>query len=242
MINHFKKVHQREMFNPKLFGFFFNPFYVIRKGIYKGVKENAVHLNGRLLDFGCGNKPYKELFKVNEYIGLDTHESGHNHENEDIDIFYDGKIIPFNNNHFDCVFSSEVFEHVFELECSLKEIQRVCKPHGYLLITVPFVMSEHEVPFDYARYSSYGIKYLLEKNGFKIINQTKSSNNIQTIFQMWNIYVYQNILKYKKIRFLLTPIFLMPVTAIGIALSHILPKSNDFFLTNIVLAKNTSND
>ena len=242
MIKHFKKVHEREMFNPKLFGFFFNPFYLIRKGIYKGVKENAVHLRGKLLDFGCGSKPYKDLFDVEEYIGLDTQNSGHNHKDESIDVFYDGKTIPFNNNHFDSVFSSEVFEHVFELEDSLKEIRRVCKPNGHLLITVPFVMSEHEIPYDYARYSSYGIKYLLEKNGFQIINQTKTSNNIQTIFQMWNIYVYQNILKYKKIRFLLTPIILMPVTTFGIILSQILPKSDDFFLTSIVLAKKASND
>ncbi len=241
MIKRLRKIHEREMFNPKLFGFFFNPFYTIRKGIYKGVKENASNLTGKLLDFGCGSKPYKDLFDVEEYIGLDIEESGHNHENEDIDMFYDGKVIPFSDNYFDSVFSSEVFEHVFELENSLKEINRICKPNGYLLLTVPFVMCEHEIPYDYARYTSFGIKHLLQKNEFQIVKQTKTSNYIQTVFQMWNIYVYNNIIKYKKIRFFLTPIVLVPVTIFGIVLSLILPRNDDFYLTNIVLAKKVVN-
>jgi len=52
-------------------------------------------LSGKLLDFGCGRKPYKHLFSFDEYIGLDIVESGHNHEDEEIDVYYDGTKIPF---------------------------------------------------------------------------------------------------------------------------------------------------
>ena len=237
MIERVRNIHQRELFNPKIFGFFFNPFYTVRKELYQGIKDNSPYLKGKLLDFGCGSKPYKKLFNVEEYIGLDIEESGHNHDNEEIDVFYDGKTIPFDDNCFDSIFSSEVFEHVFELETILKEINRVCKPNGHLLITLPFVMCEHEIPFDYGRYTSFGIKHLLEKNGFEIVKQTKTSDFIQTTIQMWNIYVYQNILKYKKVRFFLTPLVLVPVTILGIILSKILPNSDNFYLSNIVLSK-----
>lgn len=229
------------MFNPKLIGFFINPFFIIRRGLYKGIKENAPFLTGRLLDFGCGSKPYRDLFEVEEYVGLDIEESGHNLRNELIDVYYNGEEIPSDNNSFDCIFSSEVFEHVFELDLILKEIHRVCKPNGYLLITVPFVWNEHEIPYDYGRYTSFGIKFLLEKTGFEIIKQTKTTNYVETIFQMWNAYVYQHILKNKYIQILLNPIIITPVMLIGIILSKLLPKNNHFYHNNIVLAKKVVN-
>jgi len=56
-------------------------------------------MNGIMLDFGCGSKPYKELFSVDKYIGLDIEKSGHNHKEEPIDFYYDGKTIPFKNEY-----------------------------------------------------------------------------------------------------------------------------------------------
>ena len=73
-----------------------NPYYFIKKNIHDSIAENAHELSGILLDFGCGSKPYRHLFNhVNSYIGLDYENDGHNHSNEDIDVYYDGKKIPF---------------------------------------------------------------------------------------------------------------------------------------------------
>ena len=85
---------------------FTNAFYFIRKGLFTGVKDNAPLLRGSVLDFGCGAKPYRHLFtNASSYIGLDIEKSGHSHEDEQIDVYYDGKIIPFGNEHFDnCIF------------------------------------------------------------------------------------------------------------------------------------------
>ncbi|MBK8311763.1 MAG: class I SAM-dependent methyltransferase [Chitinophagaceae bacterium] len=109
---------------------------------------------------GCGSKPYKSLFNVNEYVGVDYHGQGHSHENEQIDVFYDGVLLPFPDNYFDSVFSTEVFEHVFNLEEMILEIKRVMKPGAKILVTCPFAIPEHEQPNDYARYSSFGLKHL----------------------------------------------------------------------------------
>jgi hypothetical protein len=106
-----------------------------------------------------------------------------------------------------------------------------------LLVTVPFVWDEHEVPFDYARYSSFGIKALLERNGFEIIESTKSNGYVSTVFQMWIAYIYQHCLRIVPLQILLTPIFIMPFTFLGIVLSFILPRSQQFFHNNIVLAR-----
>src|SRR6516225_8308589 len=92
------------------------PAYLTRNSLLKTISKLAPQLKGRLLDFGCGAKPYKTLFAVDEYIGLDFENPGHPHLNEQIDVFYDGKTIPFENACFDSIFSSEVFEHIFNIE------------------------------------------------------------------------------------------------------------------------------
>ncbi len=139
------------------------PAYLTRNRLLVKLSALAPKLKGKLLDFGCGSKPYRAIFSVDEYIGLDFENPGHPHLNEQIDVFYNGKNIPFQDGHFDAIFSSEVFEHIFNLEDILGELNRVLKKGGLMLITCPFSICEHEVPNDFARYSSYSIKYLLEK-------------------------------------------------------------------------------
>ena len=74
---------------------------------------------------------------------------------------------------FDNVVCNQVLEHVFRPEVFLLEIHRVIKPGGNMLMSVPFIWDEHEQPWDYARYSSFGLKYLLENTGFEVIEQRK---------------------------------------------------------------------
>ena len=162
-MNYLDKLYKYLIFRPTILGLFINPFYFVRSSIYRSIKKNAHELSGKILDFGCGNKPYQHLFKYEKYIGIDIKQDGHNHKEEPIDIYYDGKNIPFKNEHFNSCFSSQVFEHVFDLEYSLREIHRVLKPNGKCLFIVPFVWDEHEAPYDFARYSSFGLIHLLKK-------------------------------------------------------------------------------
>src|SRR4030095_7222138 len=131
----------------------YSPIYFIKKRLANGIRKYAPQLSGRLLDFGCGQKPYKALFShVSEYIGVDYDGEGHSHINEDIDVFYDGKTLPFPDQYFDCILTSEVFEHIFNLEVMLTELNRVMKPGARILITPPLAWPEHETPVDFGRY------------------------------------------------------------------------------------------
>ena len=163
MIKAIKKCISEQNFNPGFMGIFTNPLYIIRKRLFQSIVSNKMYLKGKMLDFGCGKRPYEKYISVEEYIGLDIESSGHNHEEEKIDVYYNGRNIPFNDNSFDSVFSTEVFEHVFNLNVVTSEIYRVLKPSGHLLISIPFVWDEHEAPYDFARYTSFGIKSILEE-------------------------------------------------------------------------------
>lgn len=242
MIKIIKKIIIKEQFQPSMLGIFLNPFYIIRNSLYVGIKEEVKFIRGKLLDFGCGSKPYSNLFNVTEYVGVDIESSGHSHENEKIDIYYDGKKIPIEDEYFDSVFSSEVFEHIFNLPEILLEIHRVLKKDGILLCTIPFVWDEHEKPYDNARYTSFGVKYLMENAGFEVIKIKKNTTYIETLFQMLSAYVWQVILpKNGYMKLIGTVILVAPINILGLVLSAILPKNNDFYHNNIVVAKKKKN-
>jgi SAM-dependent methyltransferase len=227
-------------FDPSLF----HPYYFIRKGLLRNIRNYSHHLKGRLLDFGCGSKPYKGLFDVEQYIGLDYENEGHPHLNEQIDVFYDGKHVPFEDNSFDSILCSEVFEHISNLEEVIKELSRVLKPGGKILITCPFVWPEHEKPFDFARYTQYSLKKDLEKQGFGIIVIDKSGDFFTAFYQM--MVAYTNDILLPKLSFgnrvpiitsIARKIFIPSMNAFGKALSFLLPKSKDLYLNNVVIAE-----
>jgi SAM-dependent methyltransferase len=132
-----------------------------------------------------------------------------------------------------------VLEHVFNPNEHLSEIYRVLKPHGMLLMTVPFLWNEHEQPFDYARYSSFGIRHLIECNGFEIIEQKKSVADVRVIFQLINAYIYNKTLWIRKrhIQIFVTILLNAPFNLLGECLGRILPQNAELYLDNIILAK-----
>jgi len=238
MLKKLKQIYINEQFNPNIIGLFINPFYFARKGLYQNVSSLVSNLNGKLLDVGCGTKPYKNICdNVTEYIGLEIDDEG-NRQHKFADAFYDGKTIPFKDKLFDSILSNQVFEHVFNPNEFLKEINRVTKMEGVFLMTVPFVWDEHEQPYDYARYSSFGLKYILAENGFEIIEHRKSNNGLEVIFQLINDYLFKvTMTKSIYLNLLIALVLMAPVNIIGLILSKILPKNDDLYLDNIVLAK-----
>lgn len=170
-----------------------HPYHIIRTKLYDAIQKHSGYLHGKILDIGCGSKPYQSLFQYDAYIGVDFENPGHTHEQEQIDFFYDGKTLPFENESFDSALSTEVFEHVFNLEELLNELHRVLKKDACVLITCPFVWKEHELPHDYARYTLYALDHLLNKHGFVKVVAEKSGNFLDVIWQLQILFWYDKI-------------------------------------------------
>lgn len=225
------KFYKLQQFQPKWYGIAINPYYFIRLALFKAIKSYSNDISsGRLLDFGCGSKPYKNLLHVDEYIGIDMENPGHSHSNEDVDVYYDGKTIPFPDEYFDSLLCSEVLEHVFDIDNTLAELSRVLKPEAKGLITIPFVWNEHEVPNDFGRYSIFGITHILEKHGFRIIRYTKTTHFIETVIQMAIVYIYQLLsTKNKFINLIITLLIVFPLNVISLPFIIFLPRKMDFY-------------
>lgn len=138
-----------------------------RQPILDAVREAVPFLKGRLLDVGCGNKPYASILRCSEHIGVDVATSPH--DSARFDFTYDGKGLPFGDEDFDSVLCTEVLEHCPEPRALMREIRRVLRPGGHALITVPMVFHHHEEPYDYGRFTRYGIEALAAAAGLEML-------------------------------------------------------------------------
>lgn len=241
MLRQLKRIWSKEQFHPEFFGIFLNPFYFARKGLYQHISSLSGGVSGDVLDVGCGSKPYRDLFTVRSYVGLEIDSDG-TRSRSSADVFYDGERFPFEDGVFDAVLTNQVFEHVFSPSAFLSEINRVLKPDGVLLLTVPFVWDEHEQPHDFARYSSFGLKHCIEAGGFRVIEQRKSMSGIRAVFQILQVYLHKSCCSGNLYRdAVVILLFFAPLNILGELLGFLLPDNDDLYLDNIVLARKHPN-
>ena len=158
--------------------------YVTRKPIYDFLLEKVAPCSngGRVLDMGCGNMPYQPLFsEAEKYIGLDVDTAKEYGFEANGIIYYDGYDIPIESETIDVAFSIQVFEHIEDLDHSIDELYRVLKKDGKLFFTVPMVGRIHYMPYDYRRFTNFGIIEMLEKHGFSNISVEAANRIVDTV-------------------------------------------------------------
>lgn len=128
------------------------------------------HLNGEgqgvLLDFGCGDAPYRKLFQphVREYIRLDLETNHTADQFIDIDS---NSTLP--GGFADVVLSTQVLEHVANPINYLSEAYRLLKKGGYLVLSTHGYWVYHPSPTDFWRWTSDGLKKIISDTGFTIV-------------------------------------------------------------------------
>jgi SAM-dependent methyltransferase len=128
---------------------------------------SAVPPGARVLDAGAGDAPYRELFAHCEYLTADWEHSPHSGAPAS-DLVGSLESLPVEDESFDAALSTQVLEHVAEPADVLRELFRVLRPGGHLYLTVPLVGELHEEPYDFYRYTPYGLRHLLDKAGFVV--------------------------------------------------------------------------
>lgn len=122
-----------------------------------------------LLDAGAGECAYKQLFDHCVYKSIDLAVGDSQWNYKKLDYIAPLDSMPIEDATFDAVLCTQVLEHLKKPLESVKEMYRVLKPGGYLFLTVPMSQEEHQVPYDFFRYTSYGLKYICSEAGFREI-------------------------------------------------------------------------
>ena len=142
------------------------PTYAVRAPLVRWLADEARRAHDdlgtyRVLDVGCGSKPYRELFAryASAYVGVDPVESVH------ADLQGSVEALPVEDGSFDLVLCSQVLEHCVDPALAVRELSRVTAAGGRVLASTHGVMPYHPSPTDYWRWTHAGLAKLFTDNG-----------------------------------------------------------------------------
>jgi len=127
-------------------------------------------LKGKVLDIGSGDAepPYSRKETVTSYTSLDLPETNARYLKRP-QVFADAHALPFSEGVFDGVLLLEVLEHVRHPARVLDEAHRVLREGGTVCMSTPFLYPLHDEPYDFFRFSLYGLRELLRQEDWQIV-------------------------------------------------------------------------
>jgi len=175
-------------------------------------------LKDRVLDLGCGEQPYASIVKekASEYFGMDVMVR----DTKRPDVCADSLSLPFKGHSFDTVLCTQVLEHVKDPFILFHQVSRVLKDAGCLILTAPQAWPLHEEPYDFFRYTKYGLTELAESNSLRVIKLEERGGGISAIGQLTAAVLY-DIFGRKRITRVPMKIALAPILSLCRALDKI---------------------
>lgn len=169
----------KQRINPKLYHFSYFSLFRIKKAVLE-FSKNIKITNYKILDLWCWNKPYISIFNwYSEYIWTDIIPGQY------VDIVCDSSNLPFNDNYFDYIICNQTLEHTREIDKAISEIKRVLKINWEAIISVPFLFPEHACPWDFFRFTRFGLQEKFKD--FEIISITNDTGYFTTLGLFINI-------------------------------------------------------
>ena len=139
--------------------------WVVRHALARWLRAQAAELRAgprvRILDVGCGVKPYYPFFRdvASEYVGVDVVE------NPVAELLGPVEALPVEDESFDVVLCTQVLEHSDDPAQAVRELRRVTRPGGRVLASTHGVQVYHPSPEDYWRWTHTGLELLFLRNG-----------------------------------------------------------------------------
>jgi SAM-dependent methyltransferase len=140
----------------------------------------------RLLDVGCGVKPYGPWFEpyVSEHVGVDIEG------NPDADLTGTIESIPVEDASFDLVICTQVLEHCDDPAQGVRELRRVVRPGGRVLLSTHGVQVYHPAPHDLWRWTHEGLERLFLTNGtWASVSVRPAAGTAATLAILLSIYI-----------------------------------------------------
>jgi SAM-dependent methyltransferase len=167
------------------------PTYAVRAPLVRWLREQAndayAELGSyRLLDVGCGEKPYEPLFApfASSYVGVDPVE------NPRAELRGSVEALPIEDASFDVVLCNQVLEHCDDPRAAVHELRRVTGPGGRVLASTHGVMAYHPSPTDYWRWTHAGLEKLFAENGaWASVRVTPASGTTACLGMLLSLYL-----------------------------------------------------
>lgn len=125
-----------------------------------------------IVDVGAGSSPYFRYFetKIADYVAVDLEQSLRKGETRPIrQVPGVAEEIPLPDGQADIVLCNQALEHVIDPARAVAEIHRILRPGGVFLGSVPHISPVHLEPYDFRRFTTYGVRQLLGGAGFEEI-------------------------------------------------------------------------
>lgn len=130
----------------------------------------------KVLDIGSGGSAYDRYFPNRITVDIDPERKP--------EIVADIHKMPFGDGEFEMVLCTEVLEHTLDPKVAIREIKRVLKKDGLLILSTRFVYPLHDIPNDYWRFTYFGMKKLFEDwEVVELVPETKTFSAMGALLQ-----------------------------------------------------------
>ena len=167
---------------------------------------------GLVLDIGCADRWVEKHVRQDcTYLGLDYLATGKTLYGSKPDVFADAACLPVKEGSVDSVILLDVLEHVSEPDETLAEVHRVLRIGGSLVVSVPFLYPIHDAPYDFQRYTLFGMRHALERRGFKVEQIKSYSRSAEVVGLFMSLWIAGTVIacwKQKSFMLLLAPILI----------------------------------
>lgn len=198
-------------------------YFVVRhlKRFLECALRERVWPGSQVGDVGCGEQPLRDLVRElgGNYTGIDIHQNAAG----TVDVLADITSIPLPEKSFDLLVCSEVLEHVPDTRAAFRELARLCKTGGVIILTTPFAFPLHEEPQDFVRLTPHQIRACAAMNRLDVAQLTTSGDELQVIATVWcNIWSRSGRLPRSRIRAAWNVLMRLPVNALVSGLSPVM--------------------
>ena len=167
---------------------YWSPTKIATELAFRCLSEAAPkHARGRLIDLGCGAKPYQALFApfVDSHYGVDFAATAGLHYGEatKADLLVNGSETGLPAGSYDTILCTQVLEHVFETKAFVAECHRLLAKGGKGIFTVPFLWQTHAEPNDFFRFTRFGLERLFTEAGFKVLELRPVGGSYSALIQ-----------------------------------------------------------
>jgi SAM-dependent methyltransferase len=147
----------------------------VRRAISAGM------LRGVVLNLSAGSIDYRELIEGQPGTRMVATDWPRSPTSVKVDVYCDAAAIPFAPRCFDSAMCTEVLEHLPDPSRTVRELARVLRPGGWLLVTTPFAYQAHQRPYDFFRFTDIALREMFRAAGFVDVSVRRSGDSLAVL-------------------------------------------------------------